>query len=468
MKVILLVIDTLRADHLGCYGYRRETSPNIDRFAKDGVIFESAYPSDIPTQPSFTSMFTGLRGIHTGVVSHSISESLSEEIPVFPEILAQNGVTTAAVSTLYEMRRWFARGFREYYNPAAGDRRKLQQVDAEEINAVAVPWIERHRGEDFFLFLHYWDPHGLYLPPDEYRRLFYEGDERDPGNRSLDELKASPIWAFTKKQVDAIGPDITDLEYIVAQYDGEIRYADDQFQFLMDSLEDNGIADETAVLLTSDHGESMGEHGFYFDHFEVYDTTIHVPLIVRYPGGVPGGARISGPVQSTTTLAPTVLNLFGLDVPDDMWGGDLVRIANGEEETPGDVYSNQGLWTAKRAFISGGWKLIKTLHKAFWETPETELFNLTEDPMETRNLADEMPEMVDGLELGMARWLRGELGGGADPLELIVSRGLPVYAWVDIVSRQTGLYESYEEWRTRVDQGEVPESRRKETSAPRW
>jgi len=88
--------------------------------------------------------------------------------------------------------------------------------------------------------------------------------------------------------------------------------------------------------------------------------------------------------------------------------------------------------------------------------------------METRNLAEEMPETVDALELGMARWLRGELGGGADPLELMVSRGLPVYAWVEIVSRQTGLYESYEEWRTRVDRGEVPEGRRRETSAPRW
>ncbi|GAF73184.1 unnamed protein product, partial [marine sediment metagenome] len=344
----------------------------------------------------------------------------------------------------------------EYFNPAAGDRRKLQQVDAEEVNAVALPWIERHSGEDFFLFLHYWDPHGLYMPPDEYKRLFYDGDERDPENHSLDALKASPIWAFTKKQVDAIGPEITDIEYVIAQYDGEIRYADDQVQLLLDSLDDNGIADETAVILTSDHGESLGEHGFYFDHFEVYDTTIHVPLVVKYPQGAPNGTRVGGAVQSTTSLAPTVLNLFGLDAPGNMRGGDLIRMANGEESPPGEVYSNQGLWTAKRAVISGDWKLIRTLHKAFWDTPETELFNLAEDPMETRDLAVEEPETVDRLELRMARWLRKELGGGADPLEMMVSRGLPVYAWVEIVSRQTGLYESYEDWRTRVDRGGGP------------
>lgn len=120
MKVILLVIDTLRADHLGCYGYNRETSPCIDSIAEEGVLFEYAYPTDVPTQPSFTSMFTGLRGIETGIVSHSQTEQLSEEIPCFPEILSSNGIVTAAVSTLYMMRRWFARGFRYYMNPVEG------------------------------------------------------------------------------------------------------------------------------------------------------------------------------------------------------------------------------------------------------------------------------------------------------------------------------------------------------------
>ena len=154
MKVILLVIDTLRADHLGCYGYHRETSPNIDRLAEKSILYGNAYSSDVPTQPSFTSMFTGRRGIHTGIVSHSETESLSEDVPYLTEVLAQNGVTTAAVSTLYMMRRWFARGFHYYFNPVAGQRRRLQQVDAEEINGVALPWIREHRGEDFFLFVH--------------------------------------------------------------------------------------------------------------------------------------------------------------------------------------------------------------------------------------------------------------------------------------------------------------------------
>ncbi|OYT43871.1 hypothetical protein B6U84_05330 [Candidatus Bathyarchaeota archaeon ex4484_40] len=257
MKVILFVIDTLRADHLGCYGYGKETSPNIDRLADEGVLFENAYPSDVPTQPSFTSMFTGQRGIMTGVVSHSRTESLSESIPYLTEILAQNGVTTAAVSTLYMMRRWFARGFKYYMNPVAGIRRKLQQVDAEEINEMALPWIREHKDEDFFLFVHYWDPHSIYRPPEPYRRLFYQGDETDPENRSLDVLRTQPVWPFIKRHLDAMKENITDIEYVIAQYDGEIRYADDNFGELLNLLEDLGIYDETAIIFTSDHGESL-------------------------------------------------------------------------------------------------------------------------------------------------------------------------------------------------------------------
>jgi len=203
MKVILLVIDTLRADHLGCYGYSRDTSPNIDRIAREGTLFENAYPSDVPTQPSFTSMFTGQRGIITGIVSHSRTENLDENVPFFTEILARKGITTAAVSTLYMMRRWFARGFKYYMNPVAGVRRRLQQVDAEEINGMAIPWLRDHKKEDFFLFIHYWDPHAIYLPPEPYRRLFYDGDETDPENRSVEALKKQLVWSFINRQLDA-------------------------------------------------------------------------------------------------------------------------------------------------------------------------------------------------------------------------------------------------------------------------
>jgi arylsulfatase len=455
MKVILLVIDTLRADHLGCYGYGRDTSPTIDQLAKEGVLFENAYPTDVPTQPSFTSMFTGLRGIHTGIVSHSETENLSEQTPCIPEILSRNGVATAAMSTLYMMRRWFARGFRYYMNPIAGIRERLQQVDADEINAVALPWIKENKNRDFFIFIHYWDPHGLYLPPKRYRQLFYEGDECDPENHSLDTLKAQPIWPFTKGHLDGIKEGITDIEYVVAQYDGEIRYTDDNVKQLLELLDELGISEETALILTSDHGESMGEHHFYFDHYEAYETTVHVPLIMRYPQAIPKETRIKGLVQSTICLEPTILNLFGINAPNQLEGKDLVKLAVGEEEPWREIYVNQGLWTAKRAIRTEQWKLIRTIDPAYWETPEIELFDMQDDPEETRNLASDRQETVNELELRMERWLRKELDKRIDPLERIASLGLPSRVWVERSVVRQGMSEKYEERRARIDRSET-------------
>lgn len=453
MKVILLVIDTLRADHLGCYGYHRETSPNLDRLAREGVLFENAYPSDVPTQPSFTSLFTGQRGIHTGIVSHSYTENLREDAPFLPEILAANGVTTAAVSTLYMMRRWFARGFKYYMNPVAGVRRRLQQVDAEEINEKALTWIREKKDKDFFIFIHYWDPHSLYLPPEPYRRLFYQGNESDPKNHSLDVLKSQPVWPWVKGHLDKIGRNITDIEYVVAQYDGEIRYVDENVGELLNLLKDLKIYDETALIFTSDHGESLGEHHFYFDHHEVYETTSHVPLIIRCPQESPAGERVKVLVQSSLDLAPTILNLFKIPKPKTMEGKNLLSIVR-EDEGYGEIYVNQGLWTGKRAIRTKKWKLIKTLDKAFWDTPDIELYDVEKDVGETCNLAEEKPEMVDELELRMERWLEKNLGKRTDPLRLIVNKGLPVYEWIKRTAEQKGLLKAYEEWRMRVDRGE--------------
>jgi len=133
------------------------------------------------------------------------------------------------------------KGFRYYINPVAGIRRKLQQVEAKEINAMAIPWIRNYEDDDFFLFIHYWDPHSLYLPPEPYRRLFYKGNESDPENHSLDVLKSQPVWPYTKRHLDFIGRDITDINYVIAQYDGEIHYADDNVGKLLNVLEDLGI-----------------------------------------------------------------------------------------------------------------------------------------------------------------------------------------------------------------------------------
>lgn len=230
MKVLYVVFDTLRADHLGCYGYGRKTSPNIDRLAEEGVVFRNAYASDVPTQPSYTSMFTGRRGISTGVVSHSPEENLNDNIPFLPQVLANEGIVTGAVSTLYHMKKYFSRGFMTYMNPMAGNPKMVQLLTAEQANKSAIPWLKEHAKEDWFFFLHYWDPHAPYCPPRAYQDLYYQGNKNDPRNRSLDRLKEEGIlYPFIQRLFWSMGGDITDLEYVISQYDAEITYVDEKF-----------------------------------------------------------------------------------------------------------------------------------------------------------------------------------------------------------------------------------------------
>jgi len=456
MKVILIVIDTLRADHLSCYGYVRKTSPNIDEFASQGVLFSRAYPTDVPTQPSYTAMFTGQRGVKTGIVSHSLTEDLRDDIPFLPQILAEHGYTTAAVSTLYSMRKWFSRGFQYYMNPAAGAPSRIQTVDADEINSYAIPWIKQNSDKDFFMFVHYWDPHEPYTPPKKYRELWYEGDPTDPSNHSLDEAKKQILWPFiylhlrTIRDINNLQDDITDIEFVRAQYDGEISYVDEKVGELLRTLDEVGIADDTLVILTADHGESLGEHHFYFDHADVYEPTIHVPLIIRHPQIFPKGKRIEALVQ-LIDIPYLILELLEVPIPDQFQGRSLKSLIYGEaEDIYSEIYSNQGLWSCKRTIITkDGWKLIKTIDQGFWNTPSTELFNLKNDPEEKHNLADEEKDLADQLELKMNRWLEENLNGKPDPLRLISSAGLPPMKWIKEAGEAfTEKSEAtYEEWR---------------------
>ena len=186
-NILLIVIDTLRADHLGCYGYPKPTSPMIDRVATEGVLFEQCFCPGIPTHPSHTTLYTGRHPISHNIVSLGGKVDLSDEIPVLPELLQRIGYTTCAVDNLYDTKRWFARGYEFYINPSARHPANLL-VTCEEINARAIPWLKTHADERFFMFIHYWDPHTPYIPPRRYRRLFYNGDPCDPAHRSLEPL----------------------------------------------------------------------------------------------------------------------------------------------------------------------------------------------------------------------------------------------------------------------------------------
>jgi arylsulfatase len=456
MKMMYVVIDTLRADHLGCYGYHRHTSPRLDAVAEEGVLFESAYPTDVPTQPYYTSVFTGQRGIRSGVVSHSPTEDIPGSTPYLSEAFASEGYETGAVSTLFFMKRYFARGFHTYVNPVAGDRARLQQVTAQEINSYAIPWLRAHCDQDFFLFVHYWDPHGLYRPPEErYRTMFYDGNPCDPHNRSLDLLEEQLVGPFVRRHIDTLyageGGRITDAEYVISQYDGEIGYVDAKLGELLDVVQELGIAEETMLIVTSDHGESMTEHGLFFDHYGVYEPTIHVPLILRWPGQLPAGRKVSALVQGID-LSVTMLEAARIKAPQTFHGQSLLPLARGETDKGREfIVCNQGLWQAKRAISDGRWKLIKALDNGLWPAPALELYDLEEDPAELNDVAHQEPARAAELDLRLRRWEDEQLGGRADPLRKIVEVGLPSKPWAEHAAQRQGIEIRWEEFRNLID-----------------
>ncbi len=422
MKVILIAADTLRPDHLSCYGYKHRTSPNIDRLTRQGTLFRNAYAGDVPTVPSFTSLLTGQRGITTGVVTFDHSEdTIPNTVPMLAQVLAEKGIKTAAVSTLYSFKKWFARGFEHYIRPAIG--RHLQFVVADEINSYAIPWIRQNYKENFFLFLHYWDPHVPYIPPDEYKTLFYQGNPKNPANHSLDEWRKQPIFTYLGWILEVLGKGITDINYVIAQYDAEIRYMDAKIGELLDTLEDLKILDDTAIIFLSDHGESLGEHSFFFDHLDVYEGTIKVPLIIRYPHVSSPKREVSALVQ-LTDVAPTVVDMFHIPTPSSWEGVSLLGVQEKGGSVHEAIYSNTALGTVKRCMRRRDWKLIQTIDACFWLTPSVELYNVREDPAEQKNVADKNAIVRDQLELELKRWVEAKLNIRPDPLRLKAQRGL--------------------------------------------
>ena len=271
----------------------------------------------------------------------------------------------------------------------------------------------------WFLFLHYWDAHTPYLPPAPYHRMFYGGDERDPTNRSMEPvLNFPPFSDYFREWMGGV----TDLEFVKAQYDAEIAYMDTCLQQVFQRLEELGEAERTLVIVTADHGEELDEHGMWFDHHGLYDTNLHVPLIMRLPGVIPAGARVEGQVR-LLDVAPTVLELLGTgETAAGMQGSSLVPLLSGERSggTAERVYLTECTWMRKRGVRTPEWKLIVARdHPDLHGCSPVELYDLRRDPGEQYNLADARPEVVAELRTELERWRAERLRetGLPDPIE---------------------------------------------------
>ncbi len=403
-NIILMGIDSLRRDHMSCYGYRHLTTPHIDRFAQAGTLFEQTFSPHIPTTSAYASMLTGMDVFNTQVVALRHKGPLRPEVSTLAEILHEEGYNTTCIGFSGNPS---SRGFDNYLTYAGwGSWNEGRSPKAQNLNQAAIPELNRlaKKRQPFFLFLRHMDPHAPYLPPEPFERMFYHGNELDPKNQSMEPVMSfKPFCDFFASWMP---PGITDKDYIIAQYDGAVAYMDSAIQTIFTAIEAHGLAENTIVVLNGDHGETLYDHECYFDHHGMYEPTLVVPLILRYPGVVPAGQRVRGYNQHKD-LVPTLLELTGVERADLHFDGkSLLPLVRGEVAShESEFYITECTWMRKHGWRTPEWKLILALEPDFHFKPEVELYNLVEDPEENHNVAQDQPEIVVLLKARMDAWI---------------------------------------------------------------
>jgi arylsulfatase A-like enzyme len=385
------------------YGYPRLTTPHMDRFAQEATLFERTYSPNIPTTSAYTAMLTGMDLFTSQVVALRHKGPVRSEVKTLPEMLREAGYNTTCVGFRGNPA---SRGFDTYIDFAGwGSWNQGRSPKAESLNQVTLPELDRlsKRREPFFLFLRHMDPHAPYLPPAPYERMFYGGNETDPKNKSMESVMAfKPFRDFFATWMP---PGITDKDYVIAQYDGAVAYMDAAMRTLFTALEARGLVENTIVVINSDHGETLYDHDCFFDHHGLYDPTLHVPLMIRYPGHMPAGLRIPG-YNTHKDLVPTLLELAGIETGISFDGSSLMTMVRGERlSMSSEMYLTECTWMRKHGWRTPMWKLIVALEPDFHYKPPVELYNLVEDPEEYNNLADSEPEMVNVLRARMEGWI---------------------------------------------------------------
>ncbi len=379
-NVLIVSIDTLRADHLGCYGYARATSPRIDAFAQTGVLFEHAQSSAPWTLPSYGSLFTSRSPtVHRAGVNPARAaafrnegdataataiDNLAAALPTLAEILRQGGWATAG----FHSNPYLAgesgvdRGFNRwvhYKNRAAG------AVD------LTLEWTQRQHGAPWFAFVHIVDPHQPYTPPAPFDRQFKDWPPEE-----------KPEWPVQVEPVRASVPDARFRAYMVDQYDGEIAYTDAQVGRLLDELKKRGDLEHTIILLHSDHGEEFWDHGGYEHGHTLYEEGLRVPLVLSAPGRLPAAVRVAARAGLIDVL-PTLIELTGLPAPSGMEGVSLVPLCHGKPSVARELFAESLLYGARegKALYVGNEKLILIGGRL------PMLFDLAADPGEQHDLA---------------------------------------------------------------------------------
>jgi arylsulfatase A-like enzyme len=448
MRVLLIDCDSLRADHVGCYGYQRATTPTVDRIAAEGVRFTRCYTSDAPCLPSRTAFWYGRFGIHTGVVGHAGTAARMrypgdghttdpERLPL-TAALGRAGVRTVSFSTFAQRHlAWhFYSGWSELHR--FSDKNGTE--DAHELEGPAIEWLRTHgRDDGWLLHLNFWDPHSVYTTPVEYGNPF--ADDPAPDFPSADSLAAAQETYGYLGARDVIAnlpssprhpaaiADRDGFKTWIDGYDTAIRYFDDALGRIVETLAELGVLDETAVIVTADHGESQGELNLYAAHNTADHITCNVPLVVRWPGVTVAGTACDELVYQLD-LAPTLCELLGAEKPARWNGRSVASALRGEALADPRAYLvlGQGAWYVQRSVVTERHLHVRTLYQALDPVMPELLFDLAADPHEERNLAESEPALAAELARLAEEWWTNEAAeSGEDPLLTVCREGGPYY-----------------------------------------
>ena len=399
-NVILITVDTLRADFLGCYGHPNPTSPAVDRFAGESLLFQNCYAHAPVTSSSCASILSGFLPHETAVYGNL---PLPSEVETLPEILRQQGYTTVGVVSninLTASRGW-SQGF-DLFDDTMDDReatRGLPERVAERVTERAIELLEEYRDERMFLWIHYQDPHGPYTPPDDFGERFRNSSREPrhlPVNESISGYGGIPDY-------QRLGTS-TDYYFYVSQYEGEIRYFDEHFGRLIDGLKRCGLYDDSVIVFTADHGEGMGEHDYYFAHGEnLLSTVTRVPLILKH-GKKQQGVRTD--FVQHLDIVPTIFRVLAMKVEDRFRGRDL----RGPVEANKEILVEKELMAIGRGRSNMYSLLLDGLELSYVPLfGRYQLFDLKVDPYQQTDLIydPDFQERIADLKVRLER-LRGE------------------------------------------------------------